>query len=343
MNTREEIKKILKKRKKATGKELTEHLSISRQALNKHLKDLIQNGQLAKTGTTKGAVYHLHGSQLIQKFKRQYLLKGLEEDKVFQEIELLLSLKKKLRKNVLEIARYAFTEMLNNAIEHSQSNRCKIELKTDQYEFSFRIKDFGKGIFSTIAGKFDLPDENSALGELIKGKTTTMKERHSGEGIFFTSRSGDLAVFRSHKITLTFDNQARDTYAGESKYMAGTEVFFKISPQSKKRLEVIFRQYAPEEFDYRFERTRVLVKLFQAEYVSRSEAKRLLSGLEKFKEVILDLQGVKNIGQGFADEIFRVFLKQNPGIVIKYENANPTVEYMVKHVIDNKNHLGVDN
>jgi len=337
MNTREEIQKILKRRKKATGKELTEHLSISRQALNKHLKELIKNGQVTKTGTTRGAVYHLRGKQPVQKFGRQYLLKGLEEDKVFQEIAMLLSLKKRLRINVFEIARYAFTEMLNNAVEHSRSDRCKIEMKTDQYEFSFKIKDFGKGIFSTIAGKFDLPDENSALGELIKGKTTTMRERHSGEGVFFTSRSGDRIVFRSHKITLTFDNLARDTYAGESKYVAGTEVFFKISPQSRKKLEGIFRQYAPEEFDFRFERTRVMVKLFQPEYVSRSEAKRLLSGLEKFKEIILDLQGVKNVGQGFADEVFRVFRKQNPGIRINFENANPTVEYMITHVVDNNN------
>ena len=163
-----------------------------------------------------------------------------------------------------------------------------------------------------------------------------MKAKHSGEGVFFTSKSGDMVFFRSHKITLTFDNIIQDTYAGESKYISGTEVVFKISPQSRKRLEGIFKQYAPEEFDYRFEKTRVLVKLFQPEYVSRSEAKRLLSGLEKFKEIILDLQGVKNLGQGFADEIFRVFLKQNPGKKINFENANPTIEYMIKHVVDEK-------
>ncbi|MBA7617911.1 hypothetical protein ES703_25229 [subsurface metagenome] len=111
---------------------------------------------------------------------------------------------------------------------------------------------------------------------------------------------------------------------------------FSISRVSKRNLESTFKLYAPEEYDYRFEKTKVYVNLFQTEFVSRSEAKRLLLGLEKFKEIILDFKGVKSIGQGFADEIFRVFKKQYPDIIIKTKNLNYIIESIIKHVVDNK-------
>ena len=76
----------------------------------------------------------------------------------------------------------------------------------------------------------------------------------------------------------------------------------------------------------------MLVKLLQREYVSRSEAKRLLANLGKFREVVLDFRDVKAIGQGFADEVFRVFTSAHPETKLAAENANPVVDAMVRHV-----------
>jgi hypothetical protein len=103
-----------------------------------------------------------------------------------------------------------------------------------------------------------------------------------------------------------------------------------------RRLDKIFDQFAPEEFDYQFDRTKVQVKLFHTNYISRSEAKRLLHGLDKFKEIILDFAGVKTIGQGFADEIFRVFQQAHPDISVKSENLSNTLKPIISHVVDNK-------
>jgi len=41
-------------------------------------------------------------------------------------------------------------------------------------------------------------------------------------------------------------------------------------------------------------------------HVSRSQAKRLLMGLEKFNTIILDFKGVVSVGQAFVDQVFRV-------------------------------------
>ncbi len=336
MNQKDKILKFLKRNKSASGRELSEFLSISRQALNKHLKVLIQKGLVVKEGKTRGATYSLVGkSKKAHQLRKRYTLKDLEEHTVFNKVALFLNLQKNLRSNVFDIVNYVFSEILNNAIEHSHSKNGDIELVLDQYNCVLKIRDYGIGIFHSIYSKFGLSDETSAVGELIKGKTTTMKEKHSGEGVFFSSKSGDMIIFRSHKINLIFDNKRKDTFIEDKRFIKGTEMIFRISRNSRRNLNDIFKQYAPGEYDYRFEKTKVSVKLFQKEYISRSEAKRLLSGLEKFNEIILDFKGVKSLGQGFADEIFRVFKIQHRNIIIKTVNLNPIIAPMIKHVVDN--------
>lgn len=340
MNAKARILKYIAKNQYASGRQLSEYLRISRQAVNKHLKELINNEQVVKEGVTRGAIYKISSTdkkeRLKKNIKKTYALSDLEEDKVFYELAPLLNLRSELSDRAFKIFNYAFTEMLNNAIDHSESEKCIIECNIDSYQISFRIRDFGIGLFFSIFTKFNLDDENAAIGELIKGKATTMADKHSGEGIFFTSKASDAIYFRSHKIKLSFDNQKKDVFVEEMKFIKGTEVSFRISKRSKKRLDEIFSQFAPEEFDYRFDRTRALVRLFHQDYVSRSEAKRLLYRLDKFKEIILDFKGVKSIGQGFADEIFRIFKKAHPDKIIKIENLSPSLKPIVDHVVDNK-------
>jgi hypothetical protein len=74
-----------------------------------------------------------------------------------------------------------------------------------------------------------------------------------------------------------------------------------------------------------------VVKLFSygVRFVSRSEAKRLLDGLERFAHVILDFAGVELVGQGFADEVFRVWAAAHPAVALAAENMSPPVAFMV--------------
>ena len=65
-------------------------------------------------------------------------------------------------------------------------------------------------------------------------------------------------------------------------------------------------------------------------WVSRSQAKHVLNGLEKFKKIVFDFNGIDLIGQGFADEIFRVFNIEHPDIILEPINMSPTVELLVK-------------
>jgi biotin operon repressor/anti-sigma regulatory factor (Ser/Thr protein kinase) len=331
----EKIRQLLKRKGIATGASLAAELGISRQALHKHLKKMISSGEVLQSGATRAAFYRLSQpgeARPARELKRKYGLKGLEEDRVFEECALWLNLKREAAPAAYDILKYAFSELLNNAIEHSSSKDCDVQWTVGIHDIHFNIRDFGIGLFYSIETKLGLNSETEALGELLKGKTTTMKERHAGEGIYFTSRAADVLTIDSHRIRLDFDNRKKDMSVAERKLLSGTNVRFGISKNTRRDLGAIFSEYAPKQYDYRFEKTRVRVELLAADFVSRSEARRLLRGLEKFREVILDFRKVKSIGQAFADEVFRVFPSQHPTITVREENASPVISMMIRHV-----------
>ncbi len=107
-----------------------------------------------------------------------------------------------------------------------------------------------------------------------------------------------------------------------------------ISAKSKRHLSDVFKKFESDDGEMAFDKTEVRVRLFTmgTVYVSRSQARRVLVGLEKFKTVIMDFDKVPTVGQAFADEIFRVFAVRHPKIKIIPTNMNKAVEFMVKRV-----------
>jgi len=84
-----------------------------------------------------------------------------------------------------------------------------------------------------------------------------------------------------------------------------------------------------------FDKTRVGVAMFKAgsDYVSRSQARRLLAGLEEFSEIELDFARVENVGQAFADEVFRVWRTSHPEKVLRVTNASQDVQFMISRAL----------
>lgn len=326
------VLEYIKKNGSATGPELAEYLGISRQAVSLHLRQLIADGAIFKTGKTRAAQYFPIGAAAPpRKLKRELPLAGLDESVVYNDAMIALSLSR-LSDNVESIVHYAFTEVLNNAIDHSMSEKCRIDLRVDAISVFFTIRDYGIGVFQSIADKLNLPDEQTALVELIKGKTTTQPQAHSGEGLFFVSRSADQFLLRSHRLQIEWDRFRDDVFVSDQRFMEGTHAQFEIRNDSRRRLENVFAEFAPEKYDFEFQKTSVLAKLLQREYVSRSEAKRLLHNLDKFSEIELDMRGVVSVGQGFADEIFRVFASAHPDIDLRTKNVSSSVCAMIQHV-----------
>jgi hypothetical protein len=100
-------------------------------------------------------------------------------------------------------------------------------------------------------------------------------------------------------------------------------------------LTAVIDEYAAQGDDG-FSRTIVPVRLARygdERLVSRSQAKRLLARLDRFKEVVLNFEGVELIGQAFADEVFRVYPRQNPGVHLMPVNMNEQVRRMVLRAV----------
>lgn len=185
-----------------------------------------------------------------------------------------------------------------------------------------RLKDLHQGL--------KLHDEFEAVQELSKGKRTTDPRRHTGEGIFFTSKAMDLFQLTSSGVRWTVDNLREDVALGSTQPIRGTLVFCQIDPNTDRQLGDVFRQFTN---DHAFTRTRPSVKLFGLglTFVSRSEARRLLDGLDQdFNEIEVDFTGVDDVGQGFVDELLRVWPSDHPGKKVIPINMNPAVRFMVE-------------
>jgi anti-sigma regulatory factor (Ser/Thr protein kinase) len=255
-------------------------------------------------------------------------LDGLEEDTVWNRV-LVEAPPRGLRKEALDIAKFAFTELLNNAIDHSGGTVITVRWAPDGDPIRAELGDNGIGAFERIRQDLKLPDHRSALAELTKGKVSTQPNRHSGEGLFFTSRAVDNFELHANGLRWAVDNRRGDFALGASSYSPGTLAIFEVDRGTRRRLEDVFRAYTDEEL--RFSRTTARVKLFErgSGFVSRSEAKRLLTGLERFTEVQIDFDKVDSVGQGFADEVFRVWAREHPDVRLVPINMNDGVTLMV--------------
>ena len=233
-----------------------------------------------------------------------------------------------------DICEYGFTEIFNNAIEHSEGNVVLVTTEWDKDTVKISVADNGIGIFKKIKTAFNLADERESILQLSKGKLTTDPKNHTGEGIFFVSRCFDRFAITTNKLLYCRFSDNNDWFveSRDDKTESGTCVSMKIDVKSKRNQKDIFDSFTNPE-TYKFDRTHIWVQLSKAEeenYVSRSQAKRLLAGLEKFKEVILDFKNVAAAGQGFVDEVFRVFKNNHPEIQVTYTNANDDVKFMIE-------------
>lgn len=278
--------------------------------------------------------YQLRDYQLG--FEETLPLRGLREDEVWNKVKENQDFEALLDERMENILYFAFSEMLNNAIDHSRSATTYVKIWIEKGILKFIVSDKGIGAFRNFMAKKKLSDEVTAIQELIKGKQTTMPKWHSGEGIFWTSKLADRFILTSYNYRLTVDTLIGD-YAIEhlDETVFGTEVYFEIDMKTKKSLQKLFKKYALERERYTFTTTEIPIKLYEEGevWISRSQAKKVLMGLERYRKVILDFKGIKVIGQGFADEIFRVFRKAHPEIILEPVNMVSTVEMMVRRAL----------
>jgi hypothetical protein len=343
MLTLEKILEIAKNGKVIKTAEIAIRFHVSRQYAAFLVTQLVSANKLIKIGSTRNAKYILpeyaaeHSELFPTKIIKTLKNENLEEHKVLNSLEKSFPLITKLNENVKSIFTYAFSEMLNNAIEHSQSTNIEVELSIKDKVLTFNVNDFGIGVFKNVMKERKLNSELEAIQDLLKGKTTTTPKSHSGEGIFFTSKVGDMFMLDSYGYQLIIDNKIKDIFLVKpKKNKKGTKVTFRISTDSKRHLNDIFKKHTNtnSKNGYGFDKTEIKIKLYAmgSIYISRSQARRVLVGLDKFTSIVFDFDKVSVIGQAFADEIFRVFKNKHPKINIEHINTDEPVQFMIDRI-----------
>ncbi|MDE0611800.1 MAG: DUF4325 domain-containing protein [Gammaproteobacteria bacterium] len=322
----------------AVAKETAERFGISRQAANKHLRRLCKERILEQSGKTNATQYRL--ATLSSWTGRYEIQPKLTEEVVWtQDVQDQLG---SLPDNVEGIWYHGFTEMFNNAIDHSDGSMIRVGITRTIVGIEMWIHDDGCGIFRKIQKALELPDERHAILELSKGKLTTDPDRHTGEGIFFTSRMFDEFAIFSGGIYFSHEFGKKEDWVLETDQDLGeTSVFMKLKNTTKRAKKEIFDRFTSGE-DFGFTKTIIPVRMVQLgedELISRSQAKRLLTRVEKFQKVLFDFQGVKDIGPAFADEIFRVFARQHPEIELAPINTGPETEKMIARAVNVEAHV----
>lgn len=302
---------------------------VSRQSASAWLAKLKQENLLTSSGVGRGVRYRL---ATLAQVRQVYRRCGLSEDRVWRET--FAPALRDLPDTVRDIWHYAVTEMVNNAIDHSASEQVTVELRRDALNTTVYVADEGEGIFLKIQRALDLYDPREAILELAKGKLTTDPDKHTGEGIFFSSKVMDAFDIRSGTLHFMHDEWGADVSLERPANAPGTLVLMRLANECGRRLQEVFDQFAAPE-EYSFAKTIVPVRLAQHEgekLVSRSQAKRLTQRFERFQTVVLDFDGVAEIGQAFADELFRVFRQAHPATALLPIHMTAAVENMFKRV-----------
>lgn len=240
-----------------------------------------------------------------------------------------------VQRDCLDVLEHVCTEMLNNVLDHSGAKSVAVAFDWSPASVVVHITDDGLGIFSALRAAFVLDSEADAALLVLKGKVTTDPARHSGEGLFFSSRACEWFNLQSSSTGLTLSGgEGPWAYEAPNESLAGTRLRFRVSRRSPPSLRQIFDRYCPQP-ELQFSRTEVSVALMQqtdGALVSRSQGKRLVMGLDKFASVSFDFSGIESVNQGFADEVFRVWAHAHPEIEIRVTGASQTVASMLRHV-----------
>ncbi len=323
----------------------TEQTGLTRVAVSRRIKKLADSAYLQRHGTGTRQTYSLGAQRFWLGMQTREALEQAGGEMAVWERHLAPALGD-LKPNVKTLANTAFTEMLNNALDHSGAQRVLMGMHVQGGQLQLLVADDGEGIFNKIAKTADLFDTRLAILELAKGKYTTASAGHSGMGVFVSSRmmdgfaieSGGLR-FDPHDASLPLPRFDWVDVPGLLKPAeARTVVRMAIALDSARTSNDVYFKYFESvnagnaEPGDAFHTTEIPVRMAQlsSELVSRSQAKWVMNRATQFKTIILDFEGVVHVGQAFVDEVFRVFATAHPHIRLRTMGMTPDVAQLVK-------------
>ena len=326
------------RRPHALDVELAARTNVSQRSARRTLARLVELNWLVREGSARRPQWR---PGLLRQVVQRYELAGLEEDLPWSLdfAPHFFASDSVLPPNVLRLAQQAFSELLNNAIGHSGGSHVTVSLRQTASQLQLLVSDNGVGLFERIAQTFSIASPALAMLELSKGKLTSEPDRHTGEGLFFTSRLAD--VFDLHANDAAFQQRAWDErgwHPQRALRHAGTSVYAAFALDTARTLDGVRRAYSVSQeadpFGVEFSRTVVPLRLITSTIEgleSRAQARRVSARLSEFRRAEIDFGGVTSVGHAFADELFRVFAPAQPSLELVPVNMTPAVAALIGH------------
>lgn len=309
-----------------------EKTGLTRVTISRRLAKLVEQGYVIRKGAGTRPSYSVGDKLWWQgRWKRKDLLADGEGEIWLAHLAPLVA---GLPANVRNIVHIGFTEMLNNAIDHAQARHISCSLHADTKVLQIAVMDDGVGIFQRICDHLRLPDRRLAILELAKGKLTTAAQGHSGMGVFVCSRLFDRFTIHSDTLVFTHDHDFTFDWLEDGSSDGGTVVLMEIARKSKRTAASVYDRYfdpdatGPDAF--RITEVPLRLAALGSDLVSRSQGKWVTARIDQFQRAILDFEGVAGVGQGFVDEVFRVFAVAHPQVELIAMNMSDEVTRVVK-------------
>ena len=311
--------------------ELAARTNVSQRSARRTLARLVELNWLVREGSARRPAWR---PGPLRQVVQRYELAGLEEDLPWS---LDFAPHFVLPPNVLRMVQQAFCELLNNAIGHSGGTHVTVSLRQTASQAQLLVSDNGVGLFERIAQSFAVASPALAMLELSKGKLTSQPERHTGQGLFFTSRLAD--VFDLHANDAAFQQRAWDErgwHPQRALRHAGTSIYAAFALDTPRTLDGVRGAYSvgDDPFGVEFSRTVVPLRLITSTIEgleSRAQARRVCARLGEFRRAEIDFGGVASVGHAFADEMFRVFGPAQRSLELVPVNMTPAVAALVGH------------
>ncbi len=312
--------------------ELAARMNVSQRSARRTLARLVELNWLVREGSARRPEWR---PGLLRQVVQRYELAGLEEDLPWS---LDFAPHFVLAPNLLRLVQQAFNELLNNAIGHSGGSHVAVSLRQTANQAQLLVSDNGVGLFERIAQTFSIASPALAMLELSKGKLTSQPERHTGQGLFFTSRLAD--VFDLHANDAAFQQRAWDErgwHPQRALRHAGTSIYAAFALDTPRTLDGVRRAYSvgADPFGVDFNRTVVPLRLITSTIEgleSRAQARRVCARLGEFRRAEIDFGGVASVGHAFADELFRVFGPAQHSLELVPVNMSPAIAALVASV-----------
>lgn len=309
---------------------VAERLHVTRRTAQRALSRLVALQWLARDGTSRQPRFR---PGLLRQVVQRYEMKGLEEDVPWmRDFAPFFA----VPPHVQRMAQHAFCELVNNAVDHSEGTSVTVSVRQTPSQLQLLVSDDGRGLFDKLHEAFALDDPSLAMLELSKGRLTSQPERHTGRGLFFTSRLAD--VLELHANAQAFQRRGWEGgswHPGRALKQRGTSVYVAIALDTHRTLESVLQAHSCDGSGVALDFTAVPLRLITGPHTgleSRAQARRMAARLHEFRRAEIDFSGVDSVGHAFVDELFRVLAAREPNVQLVPVNMTPPVARLVESV-----------